>query len=315
MATDAAREGLNFQAHCADLFHFDLPWNPGRIDRKLQPAPEVRCHYFVLPQRVEDRVLEVLVRKTETSKRELGSLSKVIADDVERRMRGGIRHREADRLKREIEAADLDAVRRQITEEELEAARDRRDDVTDQVERCRGLLERSRHWVGFESAPFRQALSCALELLGAEPLARSVDSNSGGRERGPGRSRRSTAGPGPTRRGRQCWTRSARLAGRQENRLATRIDVRGGSRLDSEHRTDQADGGGTPALQFPGAGANCQIPYPRDCSSRSATPRRSITGWCWSLHPADPGRPRRCEMLRGVRAHSPSISTWSFRAG
>ena len=46
LATDAAREGLNFQAHCADLFHFDLPWNPGRIeqrngriDRKLQPAP------------------------------------------------------------------------------------------------------------------------------------------------------------------------------------------------------------------------------------------------------------------------------------
>ena len=72
LATDAAREGLNFQAHCADLFHFDLPWNPGRIeqrngriDRKLQPASTVRCHYFVLPQRVEDRVLEVLVKKTQ----------------------------------------------------------------------------------------------------------------------------------------------------------------------------------------------------------------------------------------------------------
>ena len=83
IATDAAREGLNFQAHCTDLFHFDLPWNPGRIeqrngriDRKLQPAAEVNCHYFVLPQRAEDRVLEVLVGKTETIKKELGSLSK-----------------------------------------------------------------------------------------------------------------------------------------------------------------------------------------------------------------------------------------------
>src|SRR5262249_49178909 len=53
LATDAAREGLNFQAHCADLFHFDLPWNPGRIeqrngriDRKLQLADEMSCHYF-----------------------------------------------------------------------------------------------------------------------------------------------------------------------------------------------------------------------------------------------------------------------------
>ncbi|PYQ83646.1 MAG: helicase, partial [Acidobacteria bacterium] len=84
LATDAAREGLNFQAHCTDLFHFDLPWNPGRIeqrngriDRKLQPAAEVRCHYFVLPQRVEDHVLDVLVKKTETIRKELGSLSKV----------------------------------------------------------------------------------------------------------------------------------------------------------------------------------------------------------------------------------------------
>ena len=130
LATDAAREGLNFQAHCTDLFHFDLPWNPGRIeqrngriDRKLQPAREVRCHYFVLPQRAEDRVLEVLVKKTQTIKQELGSLSKVIDDDVERRLRGGIRHREVERLAYEIEAADLDVEKRRIAAEELEAAR------------------------------------------------------------------------------------------------------------------------------------------------------------------------------------------------
>src|SRR5579862_513165 len=127
LATDAAREGLNFQAHCADLFHFDLPWNPGRIeqrngriDRKLQPAPSVRCHYFVLTQRTEDRVLEVLVRKTETIKRELGSLSKVIDDDIERRLGQGIRHRDAEQLAREIERAELNAEKKRITDEELE---------------------------------------------------------------------------------------------------------------------------------------------------------------------------------------------------
>ena len=177
LATDAAREGLNFQAHCTDLFHFDLPWNPGRIeqrngriDRKLQPAPQVRCHYFVLPQRAEDRVLEVLVRKTETIKRELGSLSKVIDDDVERRLRGGIRHRDAIRLAREIEAANLDRERRRVAAEELEAARERQEDLKAQIERCRGLLEGSRGWVRFEAEPFRDAMSCALELAGAAPL-------------------------------------------------------------------------------------------------------------------------------------------------
>ena len=191
LATDAAREGLNFQAHCADLFHFDLPWNPGRIeqrngriDRKLQPAPEVRCHYFVLPQRAEDRVLEVLVRKTGTIKTELGSLSKVIDDDVERRLNaGGIRHSDAARLAREIDAADVEAERRRIAEDELEAARERQDALLGQVERCRDLLDRSRKWVGFEAPPFRDALSCSLDLLGAEPLR-----------------------PGSDRRGNPVWT-------------------------------------------------------------------------------------------------------------
>jgi superfamily II DNA or RNA helicase len=182
LATDAAREGLNFQAHCADLFHFDLPWNPGRIeqrngriDRKLQPAPEVRCHYFVLPQRAEDRVLDVLVRKTETIKRELGSLSKVIDDDIERRLRQGIRHRDAGRLAREIEAADLEAEKKRVSDEELEAARERREKLEAQIERCRGLLEASRAWTGFEVEPFRDALSCALELLGSDPLGETPD--------------------------------------------------------------------------------------------------------------------------------------------
>src|SRR6266404_5833413 len=66
IATDAAREGINLQNHCADLFHFDVPWNPsrmeqrnGRIDRKLQRSREVRCYYFVYQQRPEDRVLQI----------------------------------------------------------------------------------------------------------------------------------------------------------------------------------------------------------------------------------------------------------------
>ena len=180
IATDAAREGLNFQAHCFDLFHFDLPWNPGRIeqrngriDRKLQPRDEVNCHYFVLSQRAEDRVLEVLVSKTETIKRELGSLSQVIDDEVERQLKDGIRHRDADTLRHRLEAADLDATRKRLTEAELEDTRDRQDALISQIERCRNLLDTSRRWVGFDATPFRDAISCSLELLGADPLSQS----------------------------------------------------------------------------------------------------------------------------------------------
>jgi superfamily II DNA or RNA helicase len=202
LATDAAREGLNFQAHCADLFHFDLPWNPGRIeqrngriDRKLQPAAEVRCHYFVLPQRAEDRVLEVLVRKTETIRKELGSLSKVIDDEVERRLRQGIRYHDAERLAREIEQADLDSATKQITQEELEASRERQEDLKAQIARCQTLLQDSRAWTGFEAAPFRDALSCSLELLGADPLAETTDREHGRVWTFPALDRRAEADP------------------------------------------------------------------------------------------------------------------------
>ena len=181
LATDAAREGLNFQAHCTDLFHFDLPWNPGRIeqrngriDRKLQPADEVRCHYFVLPQRAEDRVLEVLVKKTETIKRELGSLSKVIDDEIERRLRKGIPHGKAAELASQIQAADLDVEKKRIAEQELESTRARREDLKVQIDQCRNLLEHSRHWVQFQAKPFRDAMSCALELQGAPPITEST---------------------------------------------------------------------------------------------------------------------------------------------
>lgn len=187
IATDAAREGLNFQAHCADLFHFDLPWNPGRIeqrngriDRKLQPEAEVRCHYFVLPQRAEDRVLDVLVKKTAIIRRELGSLSQVIDDEIERLLKKGIRHREAGNLIRRIEQTDIDPEKKAITQEELEAARERQDDLKRQIAHCETILQKSREWINFNAHQFREAVSCSLELLHLEPLRRQTDTQ--GRE-------------------------------------------------------------------------------------------------------------------------------------
>ena len=183
LATDAAREGLNFQAHCTNLFHFDLPWNPGRIeqrngriDRKLQPADEVRCHYFKLPQRHEDRVLEVLVRKTETIRSELGSLGKVIDEDIEKRLKGGIRRGEAVALAAELESMHLNADRKRTVTDEFEAVRDRQRDLQRQIEQCRTLLERSRNWVRFRSEAFRRALSCSLSIQQADPLRKAQDS-------------------------------------------------------------------------------------------------------------------------------------------
>ncbi|MDE0073455.1 MAG: DISARM system SNF2-like helicase DrmD [Gammaproteobacteria bacterium] len=182
LATDAAREGLNFQAHCADLFHFDLPWNPGRIeqrngriDRKLQPVDVVRCHYFKLPQRHEDRVLEVLVRKTGTIRRELGSLGKVIDEDIGRRLKGGIRRRDAAALATELKNLDLNADRKRVVAEEFEPVRERQRALQVQIEKCRHLLERSRNWVRFQPEAFRRALSCSLSIQRAGRLKQERD--------------------------------------------------------------------------------------------------------------------------------------------
>ena len=114
IATDAAREGLNLQAHCWNVFHFDVPWNPGRmeqrngrVDRKLQPNPKVYCHYFFYKQRPEDKVLAALVRKTKTIREELGSLAQVIDSKLEGLMKGGIRRSDVDTMTSEIDSADL----------------------------------------------------------------------------------------------------------------------------------------------------------------------------------------------------------------
>ncbi|HWL10525.1 MAG TPA: DISARM system SNF2-like helicase DrmD [Planctomicrobium sp.] len=177
IATDAAREGLNLQAHCHNLFHFDVPWNPsrmeqrnGRIDRKLQPKDEVFCHYFVYTQRPEDRILQVLVRKTETIKEELGSLSQVIDARLAKSLSQGIRHRSIDALESKLESVDLDEHRRAAIEDELEASRERQQALREQIDRLRTLLENSRKSIGLNDEHFRSAVSCSLQLLGSEQL-------------------------------------------------------------------------------------------------------------------------------------------------
>ena len=177
IATDAAREGLNLQAHCWNLFHFDVPWNPsrmeqrnGRIDRKLQPRDEVFCYYFVYRQRPEDRILSCLVRKTETIKKELGSLAQVIDAKLTETLKRGIRRDAVGDLEKEIEAADLPADRRQAVEEELEATRERQQALRKQIDTLRNLLEDSQKSIGLDEKHFRSAISSALELIGAEPL-------------------------------------------------------------------------------------------------------------------------------------------------
>ncbi len=196
VCTDAAREGINLQSHCTDLFHFDLPWNPsrleqrnGRIDRKGQPAAEVRCHYFVLEQRPEDKVLEALVRKTETIRRELGSLGDVLVARTENLLQKGISRRHAGATAEQIKQLALFAPKvapaagEEIVDELLEAPSVERmkadlGDAPATQEELQStkvtndkLRADAEELMEFSEESFRHALDVALALSHAPPLA------------------------------------------------------------------------------------------------------------------------------------------------
>ncbi len=69
LATDAASEGLNLQFHCRRIYHFELPWNPnrleqrnGRVDRHGQKHNPI-IRYLFYSDSPEDSILDRLVGK------------------------------------------------------------------------------------------------------------------------------------------------------------------------------------------------------------------------------------------------------------
>lgn len=177
LATDAAREGLNLQAHCHHLFHFDIPWNPsrleqrnGRIDRKLQPAAEVFCHYFRYQQRPEDRILQTLVRKTETIKEELGSLSQILQEKAPSSLKHGIRRSKLDEISSEIEEPTEGSEKEKVIAEELEAQRSRDKQLEEQISGLQRQLDQSRKALHYDTSAFQSALSSSLKLSGFPQL-------------------------------------------------------------------------------------------------------------------------------------------------
>ena len=80
VATDCLSEGINLQDHFTAVIHYDLPWNPtrleqreGRVDRFGQPADTVRTvTYYGTDNQIDETVLEVLLRKHRAIRGALG---------------------------------------------------------------------------------------------------------------------------------------------------------------------------------------------------------------------------------------------------
>lgn len=124
LATDAASEGIDLQNHCHRLVHYEIPWNPnrmeqrnGRLDRHGQ-RHNVEIFHFVSEgyQRTAiqeytaselDADLEFLMRaveKVEQIREDLGKVGPVIAEQVEEYMLGNRRRLDTSRAERENES-------------------------------------------------------------------------------------------------------------------------------------------------------------------------------------------------------------------
>lgn len=109
LATDAASEGLDLQNYCCNLIHYEIPWNPnrmeqrnGRIDRYGQKANQVNIYHFVGKSYQQQNTtgirpgdlegdLEFLMRaalKVNNIREDLGKVGPVIAQQVEEAMLG-----------------------------------------------------------------------------------------------------------------------------------------------------------------------------------------------------------------------------------
>jgi len=80
VATDCLSEGINLQEHFTAVLHYDLPWNPnrieqreGRVDRFGQSAPMVKTYLLYGENNDMDTfILEVLIRKVRDIQRSTG---------------------------------------------------------------------------------------------------------------------------------------------------------------------------------------------------------------------------------------------------
>lgn len=186
LATDAASEGIDLQNHCSRLVHYEIPWNPnrmeqrnGRVDRHGQREAKVEIYHFVgrgfrerekkgasvRPGDLEGD-LEFLLRaakKVQAIREDLGKVGPVIADQVEEAMLGRRITLDTDRAEK-----DASPVRRML---KFEA------DLRKQIERLREQLDDTMRELHLSARNVQRVVETALELAGQPQLLPVVNLN------------------------------------------------------------------------------------------------------------------------------------------
>ncbi len=169
LATDAAAEGLNLQETARLLLHFDVPWNParleqrnGRLDRHGQ-ARDVTVLHFSTDDDADLGFLSYVVGKVHTIREDLGSMGDVFDRALERRLIGG---EDAGRVR-----SDLDGVVERVKgRAELPRAREI-ETGADELRRLHALAEE----VDLDPEVLRDTLETALALRAGRPRLEGPD--------------------------------------------------------------------------------------------------------------------------------------------
>jgi len=179
LATDAASEGLDFQNFCSRLIHYEIPWNPnrmeqrnGRVDRHGQKADKVQVYHFVgagYKSRANqqfsghasdmDADLEFLMRvalKIETIREDLGKVGPVIAQQVEEAMLG-----RRTTLKTEDAERDAQPIRKMLRFER---------DLHKQVQALMEQYRETRRELRLSPENITKVVTVALQLAGQPAL-------------------------------------------------------------------------------------------------------------------------------------------------
>jgi superfamily II DNA or RNA helicase len=174
LATDAASEGINLQRHCHRVLHWEIPWNPnrleqrnGRVDRHNQRSATVEVRHFV-PKGWKETTfdegslenelafLRMVVAKVDSIRADLGSAGDVIAAQVENKMLG----RPTDWRAAEIEMDSRAAKARLKVERDLAA----------RLQRLTDALTGSRTELDLTPETIEQVVRTALKLAHRKDL-------------------------------------------------------------------------------------------------------------------------------------------------
>jgi len=151
IATDCLSEGINLHEHFTAVLHYDLPWNPnrleqreGRVDRFGQRAKEVKAYLlFSKDSAVDGVVLDVILRKVREIKRATGinvpfpEDSKSIIDTITQSLLLNPDRKISTRRRKNDNQVEFDF-------EEFNEARKIEIEVTDKYKKAADLATRSR---------------------------------------------------------------------------------------------------------------------------------------------------------------------------